>query len=100
MALVSLISLCSAAAADEFDFDWNNKNDMRGAWLMCATTGFTQGECPKVFERCWQPPMIYRKRHKIRTYCTGTPQLSMNEADSERVRQEAFRRAQDEAGDR
>jgi len=81
---VALLFSSSAFAGSEFDFDWNDKNDMRGAWMMCATTGFVGGDCPKVYVKCWRPPMIYRKKHKIKTYCVDAPNFSMTEEDVDR----------------
>lgn len=79
--------------ASEFDFDYNDKNDMRGAWKMCATTGFTQGDCPKVYQKCWQPPMIYRKKRKTKTYCVDEPGFSVSEDDKNRYLDEGSKRA-------
>lgn len=90
--LVSAMLLSSGAWAAGYDFDWKNTNDMRGAWMMCATTGFTQGECPKVFTKCWQPPHIYKKKKKIKTRCTGSPSFSSTEADGEAAINEAGNR--------
>lgn len=74
----------SPAQAGPYDFDDDNKNDMRSAWLMCATVGFTLGECPSVFVNCWKPPLIYlsckRGRCKIKTHCLKLP--SWNTSDS------------------
>ena len=83
----------AAVAGSEFDFDWNDKNDMRGAWEMCETTGFTEGGCPTVYTKCWQPPMIYKKKKKIRTYCKDDPKFSVSESDKDRYIQEGYRRA-------
>ena len=56
-----------------YEFEWDSKNDMRAAWFMCATTGFSQGECPKVHRKCWQPPLIYFVKHRshyhVKTEC-------------------------------
>lgn len=87
-----------AVMGSEFDFDWNDKNDMRGAWEMCETTGFTGGECPKVYQKCWQPPMIYRKKHKTRTYCKDDSKFSVGEEDKNRYLEEGQRRANEAAG--
>jgi len=54
----ALLCLSASVSASEFDFDYDDKNDMRGAYFMCSTTGFTQGDCPKVYQKCWLPPMI------------------------------------------
>jgi len=72
--LVCLAFAAPAVLADSpFEFDYDSKNDMRGASFMCATTGFTEGECPTVLKKCWKPPMIYFKRHKshyhVKSYC-------------------------------
>lgn len=91
MIAVALLFSSSAFAGGEFDFDWKDKNDMRGAWMMCSTTGFTEGDCPKVYTKCWQPPMIYRKKKKIKTYCTGAPNFSVSDSDVERYIEEGGR---------
>ncbi len=91
--VIAVALVGNAFAGSEFDFDWNDKNDMRGAWKMCATTGFTEGECPKVYQKCWQPPMIYKKKKKIRTYCKDSPSFSVSDSDKERYLQEGQRRA-------
>ena len=81
--------LCSAIVLGDlpYDFDWDSKNDMRGATYMCAPTGFSQGECPKVLNKCWKPPMIYFKRHKshyhIKSYCfNASPIFSGSDGDA------------------
>ncbi|MEM7083746.1 MAG: hypothetical protein AAF465_13530 [Pseudomonadota bacterium] len=80
--LLTVLGLCFAlsappAVAGPYDFDDDNKKDMASAFLMCATTGFVLGECPSVFVKCWQPPLIYLKRHRshfhVRSYCTRLP---------------------------
>lgn len=91
--LLGLFVTGSAFAGSEFDFDYNDKNDMRGAYSMCATTGFTQGDCPKVYQKCWQPPMIYRKKHKTKTYCVDAPKFSVSDSDKNRYLDEGARRA-------
>ncbi len=88
MIAVALLFSSSAFAGSEFDFDWNDKNDMRGAWMMCSTTGFTEGDCPKVYTKCWKPPMIYRKKKKIKTYCVDAPNFSVSDSDVERYIEE------------
>ena len=89
-----LSSLSVSVSASEFDFDYNDKNDMRGAYSMCATTGFTQGDCPKVYQKCWQPPMIYRKKHKTKTYCVDPPNFSVSDSDKDRYLDEGAKRAE------
>lgn len=79
----ALLCLSASVSASEFDFDYNDKNDMRGAYFMCSTTGFTQGDCPKVYQKCWLPPMIYRKKHKTKTYCVDAPNFSVSDSDSD-----------------
>ncbi|HCF3230681.1 hypothetical protein SOJ74_28765 [Pseudomonas aeruginosa] len=81
-----------AFASSIYDFKWKDKNDMRGAYMMCATTGFTGGECPKVLTKCWQPPMIYKRKKKIRTYCTDSPSFTGTESDAQAAAEEAYRR--------
>jgi hypothetical protein len=98
-AMLAVVFSGSVMAGSEFDFDWNDKNDMRGAWEMCETTGFTGGECPKVYQKCWQPPMIYRKKHKTKTYCKDDSKFSVGESDKNRYLEEGQRRA-DEAADK
>lgn len=85
-----------AFAGSEFDFDWDDKNDMRGAWMMCATTGFTGDGCSKVYQKCWQPPMIYRKKHKTKTFCEDPPDFSVSESDKNRYLDEANRRSRED----
>lgn len=96
--LIIGLLICSGAFASEFDFDYGDKNDMRGAWKMCATTGFTEGDCPKVYQKCWQPPMIYRKKHKTKTYCVDDPIFSTSEDDKNRYLEEGSKRAQEITG--
>lgn len=80
-------------SSGEYDFDWDSRNDMRGAWLMCATTGFTYGKCPKVFIKCWKPPMIYiTKTGKIKTHCIKAPKFSVSKSTAKRQINEAWRR--------
>lgn len=95
--IVGLALSAHALAGTELDFDWDDKNDMRGAWSMCVTTGFTGGDCPKVYTQCWKPPMIYRKKHKIKTYCVDTPSFSVSDSDKDRYLEEANKRAQDDS---
>lgn len=95
--LLSCVSV--SANSSEFDFNWNDKNDMRGAYTMCATTGFTQGDCPKVYQKCWQPPMIYRKKHKVKTYCVDAPNFTSNEDDKNRALDEGSKRAKEMYGE-
>ena len=90
-ALTVLLVSGVAEAGSAYDFDYKDKNHMRGAYTMCATTGFTQGDCPKVLEKCWKPPMIYKKKHKIKTYCTGTPSFSTSQEDIDMAHDEALR---------
>lgn len=90
-----LASVSLSASAGEYDFDWKDRNHMRGAWTMCATTGFTEGDCPKVFQKCWQPPMIYRKRHKTRTYCKDDPDFFMGQEDTDRALGEANKKVEE-----
>ena len=91
--LIGMLFSGVAVAGGEFDFDYDDKNDMRGAYQACATTGFTQGDCPKVKVKCWQPPMIYRKKRKIKTYCVDAPNFSVSDSDKNRYLDEAERRA-------
>ena len=98
IAILAVVFSGVAVAGSEFDFDWNDKNDMRGAWEMCETTGFTGGECPKVYQKCWQPPMIYRKHHKTRTHCKKDSRFSVGEEDVNRYLEEGNRRANESAG--
>lgn len=83
----------TAFAAGEYDFDYDNRNDMRGAWFVCGFTAFTEGDCPEVFEKCWQPPMIYLRcnRHgcSTRSYCTNPPSFTMSNRDVQRANQNA-----------
>ncbi len=77
-----MVSLSGASRADNpYEFDWNSRNDMRGAWYLCSPTGFSAGDCPKVLEKCWQAPMIYFKRRKhkftVATYCVDAFNFSV-----------------------
>lgn len=92
--LLGVLSCVSVSvSASEFDFDYDDKNDMRGAFKMCATTGFTQGDCPKVYQKCWMPPMTYRKNHKTKTYCVDEPNFTSTEDDKNKALEEANRLA-------
>ena len=97
--LVLLISFgLPLQAKDPYSFSYKNKNDMRGAWLMCATTGFTEGDCPKVFERCWVPPMIYLKRSglkvRVKSHCTKLPNFVWNDSDTDQALKAGYQRVQ------
>ncbi|MGP5108091.1 MULTISPECIES: hypothetical protein [Pseudomonas] len=95
----ALLCLSASVSASEFDFDYNDKNDMRGAYFMCSTTGFTQGDCPKVYQKCWLPPMIYRKKHKTKTYCVDAPNFSVSDSDKDRYLDEGAKRAEKITGE-
>lgn len=95
----ALLCLSASVSASEFDFDYNDKNDMRGAYFMCSTTGFTQGDCPKVYQKCWLPPMIYRKKHKTKTYCVDAPNFSVSDSDKDRYLNEGAKRAEKITGE-
>lgn len=95
----ALLCLSASVSASEFDFDYNDKNDMRGAYFMCLTTGFTQGDCPKVYQKCWLPPMIYRKKHKTKTYCVDAPNFSVSDSDKDRYLDEGAKRAEKITGE-
>lgn len=95
----ALLCISASVSASEFDFDYNNKNDMRGAYFMCSTTGFTQGDCPKVYQKCWLPPMIYRKKRKTKTYCVDAPSFSVSDSDRDRYLDEGAKRAKKITGE-
>mgnify|MGYP003617744541 FL=1 len=95
----ALLCLSASVSASEFDFDYNDKNDMRGAYFMCSTTGFTQGDCPKVYQKCWLPPMIYRKKHKTKTYCVDAPNFSVSDSDKDLYLDEGAKRAEKITGE-
>ncbi|OZY48690.1 hypothetical protein [Pseudomonas lundensis] len=95
----ALLCLSASVSASEFDFDYNDKNDMRSAYFMCSTTGFTQGDCPKVYQKCWLPPMIYRKKHKTKTYCVDAPNFSVSDSDKDRYLDEGAKRAEKITGE-
>ncbi|MCF3195891.1 MULTISPECIES: hypothetical protein [Pseudomonas] len=95
----ALLCLSASVSASEFDFDYDDKNDMRGAYFMCSTTGFTQGDCPKVYQKCWLPPMIYRKKHKTKTYCVDAPNFSVSDSDKDRYLDEGAKRAEKITGE-
>ncbi len=97
--LIGMLFSGVAVAGSEYDFDYDDKNDMRGAYQACATTGFTQGDCPKVKVKCWQPPMIYRKKHKTKTYCVDAPNFTSNESDKDRALDEGSKRAKEMYGE-
>lgn len=82
--------------AGDYDFDWKDKNDMRGAWFLCAPTGFTLGDCPKVLTKCWLPPLIYFQPHKshfhVRTECVKLPNFFVSVDDIDDALAEAKRR--------
>ncbi len=81
--LTTALLTCNLIQASEYDFDWKGRNDMRGAWMMCATTGFTLGECPSVLAKCWLPPMIYLKcrrgKCKTKTHCVKLPNFGVSQ---------------------
>ena len=95
----ALLCLSASVSASEFDFDYDDKNDMRGAYFMCSTTGFTQGDCPKVYQKGWLPPMIYRKKHKTKTYCVDAPNFSVSDSDKDRYLDEGAKRAEKITGE-
>ncbi len=97
--LIGMLFSGFAVAGSEFDFDYDDKNDMRGAWQACATTGFTQGDCPKVYQKCWQPPMIYRKKHTTKTYCVDRPNFGVSDSDKDRYLDEGAKRAEKITGE-
>lgn len=97
--LIGMLFSGVAVAGSEFDFDYDDKNDMRGAWQACATTGFTQGDCPKVYQKCWQPPMIYRNKHKAKTYCVDRPNFNVSDSDKDRYLDEGAKRAEKITGE-
>jgi len=71
--------------ANPYQFDFKNKNHMRGAWFLCGMVAFSKGECPKVFRKCWQPPLLEIKRKglktKIVTTCWKPPSFKMSQKD-------------------
>ena len=93
MKQMALSTLCSALAmttlANPYKFDWDERKDMQSAWLMCATTGFVLGECPKVFAQCWKPPLIYLKRHRahfhVKTHCVKLPSWQTSDTEIQKV---------------
>lgn len=96
--LLALLLSSSVMAGSEYDFDYDDKNDMRAAYTMCATTGFIGGDCPKVQVKCWQPPMTYRKSGNTHTYCVDKPNFSVSGDEQQRNLDEASKRAQDVIG--
>jgi hypothetical protein len=82
---LAFIFLSSALHAGEYDFNWKSTQHMQGAWMLCATTGFTQGECPKVLRKCFLPPLIRCRRGKCKTRCVGTPSFSVSESDVQKA---------------
>ncbi len=79
----------------DYDFNYDSKNDMRGAFMMCATTGFTQGDCSKVLTKCWQPPMIWFQRHRshyhVKTHCVEMPNFFVSSAEKDQILVDARR---------
>ena len=98
-AFCTLILVClPLQAKDPYSFSYGNKNDMRGAWFMCATTAFREGDCPKVFRRCWRPPMIYIKRSglktRVKTYCSELPNFVWQDSDTDAALAEGYNRVE------
>jgi len=92
--LASVVGFTLPAAAGDYDFDYGDKNKMRGAWFMCSTTGFREGDCPEVFKKCWLPPMTYRKNHKTKTHCEEPPDFTSSQEDADKAHADAIERIQ------
>jgi len=60
LALTTLIALGLAgiAAAGPYDFDYKGVNDMRKAYRICKLSNYQDGDCPKVWRKCQQPPLL------------------------------------------
>lgn len=97
--LIGMLFSGVAVAGSEFDFDWDDKNDMRGAWQACATKGFIGGDCPKVKVKCGQPPMIYHRRGKTKSYCVDSPKFGVSDSDKDRYLDEGSKRAKEMYGE-
>lgn len=84
-----------ALAGSPYDFDDRDRNHMRGAFMMCATTGFISGDCPSVLKKCWQPPMIYWVKHRhhyhIKSFCVDAPDFFISSTDQEQILADAMR---------
>jgi hypothetical protein len=80
-----LLVVTASAARAQYDFDDKNRNDMQGAWKMCVVNGFTEGDCPSIYSKCWQSPMVYYRHGHLKTYCVKTPSFSGSEADGQRA---------------
>lgn len=97
LTLISVLltfGVATTAFAGDYDFDYGDKNKMRGAWKMCATKGFNGGDCPKVYQKCHVPPMIYHHHGHTKSYCTDEPSFGSSEEDNTKAHDEATRRVQ------
>lgn len=100
---IVLLAASAATFAGPYDFEDDNKEDMASAFFMCAFTGFTQSECPSIFEKCHRPPLIWFRRHKshfhLESHCHKLPSYDTSDgaaneaiayADRERPAPEAY----------
>lgn len=83
------LALYHSTVHAQYDFDDRNRNDMQGAWTMCATNGFSDGDCPSIYRKCWQPPMIYYRHGHLKTYCVKAPSFSGTQADGQKALDDA-----------
>jgi hypothetical protein len=93
-----LVGLSSLSYADEYSFDWTNKNHMRGAYKACMTQGFITPTCQGVLNACWLPPLLTLKCSfvfcHITSECLEEPNFKMTPQDVKRATEEAARRVQ------
>ncbi|MBL0319158.1 MAG: hypothetical protein IPP74_07705 [Alphaproteobacteria bacterium] len=95
--LFTVIIPHAGIADNPYEFDWDSRNDMRGAWVLCSSSGFVGGNCPQILEKCWQAPMIYfiklkKNRYKVATYCVDAAHFSITVDDVNSALTEAKRR--------
>lgn len=82
----------NVAHAGKYDFDYKRLNDMRKAFMMCKTSQYQDGECPDVWEKCHQHPLIDWDGD---SKCQKAPKFTNKNDDA----QEALRDGNDMAGD-
>lgn len=46
-------SLADSPDSEPYEFNWKGAKDMSGAFMMCAFTAYTQGDCPQVLLKCF-----------------------------------------------
>lgn len=77
--------LSSQSLAGTYDFDYSDEENMRGAYYICLPSGFLLGDCDKVFEKCWQPPLLKIEFGtfgiKVTSVCLELPKLSVSDSE-------------------